>query len=104
RHVQLVEPVGYLDMLALQQYARCVVTDSGGVQKEAYLLGVPCVTLRDETEWPETLVGGWNVLTGSNYEAIVQAVQAPTPQPSSIHPFGRGDAAERIARSLEAWP
>lgn len=102
--IQLVEPLGYLDMLTLQQFARHIVTDSGGVQKEAYLLGIPCVTLRDETEWPETLMSGWNVLTGSNYEALLHALQAPIPQPSGAHPFGNGDAAERIARSLSVWP
>jgi UDP-N-acetylglucosamine 2-epimerase len=103
-HIQLVEPVGYLDMLTLQRFAHHVVTDSGGMQKEAFLLGVPCVTLREETEWPETLEGGWNVLVGSQPEAILAALAASTPMPLQHNPFGAGDAAERIADSLATWP
>jgi UDP-GlcNAc3NAcA epimerase len=103
-HIQLVEPVGYLDMLTLQRFAHRVVTDSGGMQKEAFLLGVPCVTLREETEWPETHEGGWNVLVGSQPEAILAALAASSPIPLQHNPFGAGDAAERIADSLATWP
>jgi UDP-N-acetylglucosamine 2-epimerase len=96
---RLIEPVGHMDMLALVQAASHVATDSGGLQKEAFLLGTPCVTLREETEWPETLEGGWNILVGSRPDAILEAFNHPQPQPLSHHPFGEGDAAERIA----AW-
>lgn len=103
-HVRLIEPVGYLEMLALEQHAARIATDSGGVQKEAYLLGVPCVTLRDDTEWVETLHDGWNVLVGSDAEAISAALARSTPTADRRSPFGAGDAAQRIARSLCDWP
>jgi UDP-N-acetylglucosamine 2-epimerase len=88
-------------MLVLQKNARCVLTDSGGVQKEAYLLAVPCVTLREETEWPETLEGGWNVLAGTDPERIVGAAKRPAPEGRPAQRFGDGRAAERIVRVLE---
>lgn len=96
-----VDPVGYGDMLVLEKNARCVLTDSGGVQKEAYLLAVPCVTLREETEWPETLEGGWNVLAGTDPERIVGAALRSPPKGRPAPCFGDGRAAERIVRALE---
>lgn len=100
-HVRLVDPVGYLDMLALEQSAKVILTDSGGVQKEAFFFEVPCVTLRPETEWIETVSSGWNVLAGSDPQAIVRAARSAakpgTPPPQT---FGDGRAAERIAALL----
>jgi UDP-N-acetylglucosamine 2-epimerase len=101
-HVHLIEPVGYREMLTLERAASCILTDSGGVQKEAFFLGVPCVTLRTETEWPETVATGWNVLVGCDVESILAACQRPMPPPPTSRPFGEGDAAQRIARSLTA--
>ncbi len=95
------EPLSYLDMLALQMFARMVITDSGGMQKEAVTLGTPCVTMRDCTEWNETLEGGWNVLTGSDPAAIASAA-AREPPAQNIAPFGVGESAARIVDVLDA--
>ena len=96
----MIEPIGYLDMMALGRTAYRILTDSGGLQKEAFLLRVPCVTLREETEWVETVEAGWNVLVGTRGEEIVKAVDRPAPKPAMCNPFGEGDAAQRIALSL----
>jgi UDP-GlcNAc3NAcA epimerase len=103
-NVTVIEPVGYLAMLALERAAAAVATDSGGVQKEAYLAGVPCITLRTETEWVETVEAGWNRVTGHEPEAIrhamadTQFMDRSRPRPEL---FGDGHAAERIVAALE---
>jgi len=99
-NLRLTEPLGYLDMLLLEQQARLILTDSGGVQKEAYFFGVPCLTLRPETEWLETLQGGWNVLVGADYARILAQLGADAPQGLPPPLFGDGHAAERIAAIL----
>jgi len=102
-NVEFIDPVGYLDMLLLEKNAHVIVTDSGGIQKEAYVLGVPCVTIRAETEWTETLVDGWNVLVGSDPERIVQGVEARINwilPPGKQDVFGDGTAAEKITNIL----
>lgn len=99
--IALVPPVGYAESLALQSGAHAVLTDSGGLQKEAYLLRTPCITARTETEWVETVASGWNTVTGPGRDAILAALRrAARPR---RHPacFGRGDAAGRIVRRLE---
>jgi UDP-N-acetylglucosamine 2-epimerase len=99
-NVRMIPPAGYLDFAALASQARVVLTDSGGVQKEAYWYGVPCVTLRTTTEWVETVQTGWNRLVGTDPEAIVTAVREAAPQAERPLLYGDGHAAERIADLL----
>lgn len=98
----LIEPVGYLDMLLLERHAKLILTDSGGVQKEAYFFAVPCLTLRRETEWVETVDAGWNRLVGDDPSSIVQLAHSPRPAGSPPPLFGDGHAAEQIAALLNA--
>jgi len=100
-NVRAMNPVGYLEMLALEKHARMVLTDSGGVQKEAFFFGVPCVTLRTETEWTELVEAGWNRVVGLDLERIVDAVRSWTPEGPRPELFGKGDASERIAALME---
>ena len=108
--VRLTDPVGFLDMLALERHAKLILTDSGGVQKEAFFCKVPCVTLRYETEWVELVSSGWNELAGSSEEQIrnvsgeMLARFAKSPPEHSSNLFGDGHAAKRIVSTLaECW-
>jgi UDP-N-acetylglucosamine 2-epimerase (non-hydrolysing)/UDP-GlcNAc3NAcA epimerase len=98
----LTPPLGYLDFLALARSARAVLTDSGGVQKEAYLLGVPCVTLRDTTEWVETVDAGWNVLVDLDRAAALAALER-TPPAERPELYGGGHAAERVRDAVSSY-
>lgn len=99
-NVKVVEPVGYLDMLILEKNARLILTDSGGVQKEAYFFAVPCVTLRQETEWVETVEAGWNVLVGADRRKIVEAVRSFHPRGERANLFGDGQASVKVVEIL----
>lgn len=101
-HVILIDPLGYLDMVALLGSARLVLTDSGGVQKEAYWLGVPCLTMRDETEWVETVDAGWNVLVGSDAGKIVSRARSFSPPDARPALYGNGAAADQCVDLLES--
>ncbi|HEX5369495.1 MAG TPA: UDP-N-acetylglucosamine 2-epimerase (non-hydrolyzing), partial [Dehalococcoidia bacterium] len=103
-NLRLGEPVGYIEMLALERNARAILTDSGGVRREAYFLSIPCVTLRTQSEWPETLTGGWDVLGGCDADLIVKAAQRPRPKAPPEPVFGDGHAAQRIVEILEHDP
>jgi len=99
----LTRPLGYLDFLALLQASAAVVTDSGGVQKEAYLAGIPCVTLRDTTEWTETVELGWNRLVGLDVQQVLAALNGLQPPASRPVLYGGGQAARRVVEALERW-
>ena len=94
-NVTIIQPVGYLDMLRLEENARMILTDSGGVQKEAFFLKVPCITLRDETEWVETVRAGWNIITGASTERIKEAGSVLTGWNREVPPFGFEEATRQ---------
>lgn len=98
--VQIVEPLSFLDMIRLEQSAKAIVTDSGGVQKEAFFYGVPCITMRDETEWVETVHSGWNVLVGADKHKLLAAVHSAVIPESRPAAYGDGHAADKILAQL----
>jgi UDP-GlcNAc3NAcA epimerase len=99
-HVRQIDPVGYLDMIALESTCELVLTDSGGVQKEAFFFGKPCVTLRDSTEWIELVESGWNVLVGADTDKIVAAVKSMKKPATHPELYGDGKCAVKIAEQL----
>jgi UDP-GlcNAc3NAcA epimerase len=100
-NIQSIEPVGYLEMLALELRAEAIITDSGGVQKEAYFLRKPCITLRDETEWIETLENGWNILVGSDKDIILNAINSKVKPINHPNLFGIGKTGSTILSQLQ---
>jgi UDP-GlcNAc3NAcA epimerase len=106
-NIHLIKPVGYLEMLALTKNAGKILTDSGGLQKEAYFAKVPCITLDTISAWPETVEDGWNIVVGEqgistqiNMNTIIQAVQSFIPKGKQNNIFGDGRAAEDICKML----
>lgn len=103
KNIRMIDPVGYLEMAWLEANCKCIATDSGGVQKEAYFHGKRCVTLRDETEWVELVDAGWNVLAGHSSSEIKRAIRmANQEQVSGECLYGEGDSASLIIKILEA--
>lgn len=101
--IRWIDPVGYVEMLNLERGAKAILTDSGGVQKESYMMGIPCITLRDETEWTETVDAGWNTLVGADTRRIRDAalsLRRPTERPAL---FGDGHASTRIVALTGAF-
>ena len=100
RNLKLTEPIGYVDMVALTGSARCVMTDSGGLQKETFWLGVPCLTIRNETEWVETVTSGWNVLVGKKLNHLADLVKRIAPPSDRPSLYGDGAAAAKCVQLL----
>ena len=100
KHVTLIDPVGYLKMLKYEEDCSAVLTDSGGVQKEAFFFQKPCITMRDTTEWVELVTSGWNTLTGANTEKIVSAIQGIHTPADYPQLYGDGHTAEKIIDGL----
>lgn len=100
-NVQVIEPVGYLDMVRLMAACSKIVTDSGGVQKEAFFLAKPCITMRDETEWVETVENGWNRIVGAETSQIKDAILNFNPTQERKDYFGSGNAVEQIINLIE---
>ena len=102
KNLHIIDPVAYLDMLNLEQKARVILTDSGGVQKEAYWFGVPCITLRNETEWIETVETGWNTLAGCDQQRIVSAFKSALIQKRPAPVFDDESATQKIVKQISS--
>ncbi len=100
QNIITIPPVSYEEMLCLEQNAKVILTDSGGIQKEAYWLKVPCVTLRDETEWVETIETGWNIIAGADTDIIAKSVKREVPNGNQPKLYGNGDSADKIIETL----
>jgi len=99
-NIKIIKPVGYLEMLTLEKNSKKILTDSGGVQKEAYWFGIPCITLRKETEWIETIKENMNILTGSDKRKILNSIKSFSPESKTKNIYGDGNTAEKIIEIL----
>lgn len=102
-NIKIIEPVGYLEMLMLEANSKKIVTDSGGVQKEAYFMNKPCVTMRDETEWVETVEVGWNIIVGTNKDKILNGIKSFNPKNNQPDIFGDGKASAKIVDLIKEF-
>jgi UDP-GlcNAc3NAcA epimerase len=100
QNINFIAPLGYLDFMALAANAKTITTDSGGLQKEAYWHGVPCITVRKETEWVETVKSGWNLLIGPNREKLTKALHEFAPSCERPDFYGNGHASEKIVEAI----
>ena len=101
-NISIIEPLGYLDFISLQKHSEKIITDSGGIQKEAYLNGIPCITIRPETEWIETVKAGWNVLVGDKKDQLIENCLHFKPSHNRPRYFGDGDSSKKIISILES--
>ncbi|MCW6112291.1 non-hydrolyzing UDP-N-acetylglucosamine 2-epimerase [Clostridium sporogenes] len=101
-NIKLIEPVGYLDMITLEMNSQKIVTDSGGVQKEAFFMKKPCITMRDETEWVETVKNGWNIIVGTDRDKILKSIAYFNPKIKQQNIFGNGKAGNKILDIINA--
>ena len=99
-NIRIIEPLGYLNFLRILYGARKVLTDSGGIQKQAFMLGIPCITLRENTEWVETVEMGWNILVGTDKEKIKKMINIFSPQGERSRAYGDGSASKKISEIL----
>lgn len=99
-YIHLIKPLGFLDMVMLEKNARCILTDSGGIQKEAYFHKTPCITLREETEWVETVTAGWNQLAGASPQRILDCLHNQPERRDTITDYGEGSTAYKILQLL----
>jgi UDP-N-acetylglucosamine 2-epimerase (non-hydrolysing) len=100
-NIRVIEPLSYLDMLRIMSSAEKIVTDSGGMQKEAYMLRVPCITVRDTTEWTETVDDGWNVLVGNDTSKLADEIASFNPTGARTNLYGEGDACSKIVKIID---
>ena len=101
KNIKMVKPVGYLDFIWLEKNTKKILTDSGGIQKEAYMLKIPCITLRENTEWIETVEDGWNVLVGNDKQKILDAVNNFEPAEKQNNHYGNGNASKKIKKIID---
>ena len=101
-NISIIEPLGYLDFIFLQKHSEKIITDSGGIQKEAYLNGIPCITIRPETEWIETVKAGWNVLVGDKKDQLIDNCLHFKPSHNRPRYFGDGNSSKKIISILES--
>lgn len=99
-NIKIIEPAGYLDMISLEMHCKKIVTDSGGVQKEAFFMNKPCITMRDETEWIETVEHGWNIIAGTDKAKILDGIVNFMPNKAKTNIFGDGHATEKILKII----
>ena len=100
KDVIVTEPLPFMDMVVLEQHAKAILTDSGGVQKEAFFYGTPCITMRDETEWIETVELGWNKIVGADKNKILSAANSLSYGEVNTTPYGDGQASRKILEVL----